>query len=128
WWSSPPRWSWSRWTGPMRRRCRSCREPAPSFPLCRRGVNVRPNSVLQEIESGIRTLIPGVLAGAAAAGDWFAVARERKLLEYLCKPAVMAFLIWGALALRPDHPAQRGWFVAALALSLAGDVFLMLPR
>ena len=69
-----------------------------------------------------------MLAGAAAAGDWFAVTRERKPLEYACKPAVMAFLLWAALGLRPDHPAQRGWFVAALALSLAGDVFLMLPR
>lgn len=56
-----------------------------------------------------------------------AVGRGRKRLEYLCKPAVMALLIWLALALHPARPGARAWFVAALALSLAGDVFLMLP-
>ena len=37
-------------------------------------------------------------------------------------------LIACALALDPDDPAVRAWFVAALVLSLAGDVFLMLPQ
>ena len=68
------------------------------------------------------------LAAAAAFGDWVAVNLERKELEYLCKPLTMVLLIGCALALEPDEPAVRAWFVAALVLSLAGDVFLMLPR
>jgi uncharacterized membrane protein YhhN len=67
-------------------------------------------------------------AGVAAVGDWFAVARETKALEYLCKPLTMVLLIGAALALDPADPTVRTWFVIALALSLAGDVFLMLPR
>jgi len=33
-----------------------------------------------------------------------------------------------ALTLDPTHAGRRTWFVVALALSMAGDVFLMLPR
>jgi uncharacterized membrane protein YhhN len=66
-------------------------------------------------------------AAAAAAGDWLAVARRCKALEYACKPAAMALLVGVALALDPAVPARRWWFVAAGVLSLAGDVFLMLP-
>lgn len=71
-----------------------------------------------------------LFAGAflAAALDWLAVARRARWLEYLCKPAVPVLLIVAALILEPSSPAQRAWFVCALALSLAGDVFLMLPR
>lgn len=65
-------------------------------------------------------------AAAAAAADWLAVARGAKRLEFICKPAVLVFLIGVAVALEPSQHAQRGWFVAALAFGLAGDVFLML--
>ena len=68
------------------------------------------------------------LAAAAAFGDWVAVHLERKGLEYACKPLTMVLLVGCALALEPDDPAVRTWFVIALVLSLAGDVFLMLPR
>jgi uncharacterized membrane protein YhhN len=68
------------------------------------------------------------LALAAAFGNWTAVASENKGLEYICKPAVMLLLIALALAIDPQDPAARGWFIAALVLSLAGDVFLMLPK
>ncbi len=68
------------------------------------------------------------LALVAAAADWVAVSRERTALEYLCKPLALALLIAAALALDPDVEAVRTWFVAGLALSLIGDVFLMLPR
>ena len=57
-----------------------------------------------------------------------AVARGSKPLEYLCKPATLALLTGVALALHPVHDARRTAFVVALLLSLAGDVFLMLPR
>lgn len=68
-----------------------------------------------------------VLAAGAAAGDWTAVARRQKPLEYVCKPLTLAFLVAVALTLDVDDGAVRGWFVAALVLSLVGDVFLMLP-
>jgi uncharacterized membrane protein YhhN len=71
-------------------------------------------------------LIPAVL-GVFAAADWVAVARRNRPVEYFCKPAVMVALIGAALWLEPQSTSQRGWFVAALVFSLAGDVFLMLP-
>jgi uncharacterized membrane protein YhhN len=69
-----------------------------------------------------------VLAGVLAVGDWLAVARGSKPVEYLCKPGTLAALVGVALALDPAESDVRAWFVLALALSLAGDVFLMLPR
>ncbi|MCU1450099.1 MAG: putative rane protein [Acidimicrobiales bacterium] len=57
-----------------------------------------------------------------------AVARKNKPLEYACKPAVMLALIGVAAAVHPALGDRRDWFVAALALSMLGDVFLMLPR
>ena len=68
------------------------------------------------------------LSSLAAAGDWLAVARRQKSLEYACKPLTIALLVGVAATLDVDNGAVRGWFVAALALSLVGDVFLMLPR
>jgi uncharacterized membrane protein YhhN len=70
------------------------------------------------------------LAAAFAVGDWFAVARSRRALEYLCKPATLIALLLAAGTLDPaaDAHTRRAWFVAALVCSLAGDVLLMLPR
>jgi uncharacterized membrane protein YhhN len=65
---------------------------------------------------------------AAAAGNWLAVQRGNTVLEYVCKPLTMVLLIGVALAVDADQSAVRAWFVAALVLSLAGDVFLMLPK
>jgi uncharacterized membrane protein YhhN len=67
------------------------------------------------------------VAGAFAVGDWIAVARRSRPLEYACKPAVVAAMIGVALTVDPGIPAQRWWFVAALTFSLLGDVLLMLP-
>jgi uncharacterized membrane protein YhhN len=64
----------------------------------------------------------------AAFGNWTAVANQNKGLEYLCKPAVVLFLIGLALTLDPHDSGARSWFVVALVFSLAGDVFLMLPQ
>lgn len=69
-------------------------------------------------------------AGLLALGDWIAVApgaRRAKSLEYVLKPATMLVLIGAAVALEPEHDAQRAFFVVGLLLSLAGDMFLMLP-
>ena len=54
--------------------------------------------------------------------------RRNKMLEYICKPAVMVALIGVAVFLHPTHAGRRDWFVVALVLSMLGDVFLMLPR
>jgi len=69
-----------------------------------------------------------VVAGVFAVGDWVAVERANKRLEYACKPLTMVALIAAALTLDPVSSSQRWWFVAALVLSLVGDVFLMLPQ
>jgi len=67
-------------------------------------------------------------AGVFAVGDWIAVGRQDRRLEYLCKPAATGALVAVAARLDPAHSDQRAWFVAALVLCLAGDVFLMLPQ
>jgi uncharacterized membrane protein YhhN len=72
-------------------------------------------------------LVLFVAAGVVAAGDWVAVTRADERLEYACKPGALVLLIGVALALDPTHGDVRAWFVAALVLSLAGDVFLVLP-
>jgi uncharacterized membrane protein YhhN len=67
------------------------------------------------------------IALLVAALDWFAVATRRKTLEYFAKPGVMIIL----LAWMWQTSAFQGallWFGLGLAFSLAGDVFLMLPR
>jgi uncharacterized membrane protein YhhN len=67
-------------------------------------------------------------AGLAAVVDWVAVAAGAKRVEYVAKPATLALLVAVAVVLEPHHADRRAWFVVALVLSLAGDVFLMLPR
>jgi len=68
------------------------------------------------------------LTALLAGVDWAAVARSMRRLEYAAKPAVMVGLIGVALLLRPVSSTERAFFVAALLLGLASDVFLMLPR
>ncbi len=68
------------------------------------------------------------VAGVFAVGNWVAVARGSKPVEYVCKPATLLALIAVAIALDPVHGDTRAWFVAALVLSLLGDIFLMVPR
>jgi len=68
------------------------------------------------------------LTAVFAVVDWFAVVTGRRVVEYAAKPATTAGLIGVALAVDPVHAAMRTAFVIALVLSLAGDVFLMLPR
>ena len=68
------------------------------------------------------------IAAVIAVGDWIAVERASKRLEYICKPLTMVAVVAAALLLDADSSTQRGWFVAALVLSLVGDVFLMLPE
>jgi len=71
-----------------------------------------------------------VVAAVFAVGDWIAKSRHNVRLEYLCKPATLVALTATALSLTPAHDAgaRRSWFVVALVCSLAGDIFLMLPK
>ncbi len=72
-----------------------------------------------------------LIAIGAAITDWVAVGTGRQRLEFVAKPAVMVALVGLAVTLVPGSSASeaaRPWFVAALALSLVGDVLLMLPR
>jgi uncharacterized membrane protein YhhN len=58
-----------------------------------------------------------------AVTDWVAVAAGARRLEYAAKPAALAvLLLWAAAGAAPS-----AWLLAALACSLLGDVFLMLP-
>jgi len=67
--------------------------------------------------------VPLVAFGVFAVANWLAVARQDKQLEYITKPAALASLIiYGAIG---THAS--GWLVTALAFSLLGDVYLMLP-
>jgi uncharacterized membrane protein YhhN len=79
--------------------------------------------------SAVAVVLLAVTVGCAVA-NWIAVASEpeRTALVYFAKPATMIALIGVAIALDPFDPAVRAWFVAALVLCLAGDVFLMLPQ
>jgi uncharacterized membrane protein YhhN len=68
------------------------------------------------------------VAAVAALTDWYAVARNHRRLEYIAKPLTMVALAVVAATLDPADPTRRLWFTAAVVFSLAGDVFLMLPR
>jgi uncharacterized membrane protein YhhN len=79
------------------------------------------------------TVVAFAVAFGFAVGNWIAKARpagSSRALEYVCKPATLAALIFAAGLLDPaaDAHTRRAWFVAALVFSLAGDVFLMAPR
>jgi uncharacterized membrane protein YhhN len=77
--------------------------------------------------TGAATLLLALTLVVAAA-DWHAVHHGPKPLEYLCKPLTMVLLFATAAALEVDDPTARTWFLVAIALCLAGDVFLMLPQ
>ncbi len=68
------------------------------------------------------------LALVAAFGNWVAVQQEHQGLEYVCKPLTMLLLVGVALTIDAGSGAVRVWFVAALVLSLLGDVLLMVPK
>ena len=70
-----------------------------------------------------------LLAAAAgfAVADWWAVAGGAHRAEYVAKPATIILLTAAALSIDPSSRTEQEWFVAALLLSAAGDVLLMLP-
>ncbi|MCU1483896.1 MAG: putative rane protein, partial [Actinomycetia bacterium] len=69
------------------------------------------------------------VAAVAAGTDWWSVARGDKRVEYVAKPlAMLALLVVAASIDVAEYHGPQPWFVGALALSLVGDVFLMLPK
>lgn len=60
--------------------------------------------------------------------NWFSVARENATLEYISKPAATVAFLAMVATLDVAHNATWGWRIAAFALCIAGDVFLMLPK
>lgn len=68
------------------------------------------------------------LAAVTAILDWRAVARRLSTLEYIAKPAATAALLATLATLDVPHDSSWAWRLAALALCIVGDVFLMLPR
>jgi uncharacterized membrane protein YhhN len=68
-----------------------------------------------------------VVFGVYAVGNWWAVETGNRRLEWLCKPAALVALTGAAIAISPDDRSVKIAFVVGLVLSLAGDVFLMLP-
>ena len=67
------------------------------------------------------------LAAVMAVIDWVAVAREHRVLEYVSKPAATAAFLATAVTVDVDHDVSWAFAIAALALCVLGDVFLMLP-
>ena len=70
----------------------------------------------------VLALVAAILTILAAYQGW-------QLAHYLFKPLTIVFII--LIALRPNHPVSSFYkymVIAGLLFSLAGDVFLMLPR
>lgn len=73
--------------------------------------------------------VAAAVAGIAALGDWWSVARNPpSRLQLVAKPATLLGLIGVALAVDPFDGGIRAVVVAALVWSLIGDVALMFER
>jgi uncharacterized membrane protein YhhN len=66
-----------------------------------------------------------VVPAACAAVDWWAVARGDHRVETWAKPATLAALVLVAVTLGAGDSAAGRWLLAALGLSLVGDVMLL---
>ncbi len=64
---------------------------------------------------------------AVAILDWAAVYSANAKAEYLLKPLTMVMLAGVVLTLDLGEGADRWWHLAAVLLSMVGDIFLMLP-
>lgn len=69
--------------------------------------------------------ISAVAFAFGAAANWWSRWTDNRSVELWSKPLALIALIGVALTIDPADPAVRVWFVAALVLSLAGDVFLL---
>lgn len=76
-------------------------------------------------------LWPAAASIVAAIVDWFGVALRRPAIEYAAKPATIVFLILWILVAVPSAGTRTlpgAVILAALTLSLIGDILLMLPK
>ncbi len=87
----------------------------------------KPEAVDEHPSMNTLAVVLMTLAGLAAIGNWVSVARRVQLGIHIFKPLTLVLMIGAAVALDPVASTARTWFVIALVLSLAGDVFLMLP-
>jgi uncharacterized membrane protein YhhN len=67
------------------------------------------------------------IAVAIAVLDWVAVAIGNRFMEYILKPLTMVALVCVAVSIDPTSDNARWLLVIGLVLSMAGDIFLMLP-
>jgi len=67
------------------------------------------------------------IAVAIAVLDWIAVAIGNRFMEYILKPLTMVALVCVAVSIDPSSDNARWLLVIGLLLSMAGDIFLMLP-
>ena len=68
-----------------------------------------------------------ILTLLAAMLDWYSVHKGWKKLEYFLKPITMVFLISWLVSV-VGLAGMAFWFGLGLIFSLAGDIFLMLPK
>ncbi len=66
-------------------------------------------------------------AALMAMVDWVALVGDRRRVGLVTKPAAILLLLAAAVMVAPVNTEQRTFFVAALALSAAGDVALLAP-
>jgi uncharacterized membrane protein YhhN len=66
----------------------------------------------------------GLVAGFAVL-DWYAVGRGLRRLESVAKPLTMVALAAAAWSMGAGDTGSGRWLLAALALGLAGDAFLL---
>ncbi len=69
-----------------------------------------------------------ILAFLAAILDWYAVYKGWKKLEYFLKPVTMVLLFGWLIGATGGLNGITLWFGIGLIFSLAGDIFLMLPK
>lgn len=70
-------------------------------------------------------LLAWVVAAAAAPLDWWAATTGSRRAEAVLKPLVLVALVAAATSMGALDTAAGRWLLAALALSLAGDVALL---
>lgn len=73
----------------------------------------------------IAAFVFAAVFAVAAPADWWSRWTGEGRLERITKPIALLALIGVAVTIDPADAAMRAWFVVALCLSLAGDVFLL---
>lgn len=73
----------------------------------------------------IAAFVSAAVFAVAAPADWWSRWTGEGRLERITKPIALLALIGVAVTIDPADAAMRAWFVVALCLSLAGDVFLL---